>query len=142
MIKIRHTGIVTKDLKKSLYFWKEYFKFKIKKDANEKGEALDKVLNFKNVKVRTLKLSDSYGNLIELLHFKSPISKDLRKLKTNSIGITHISLTVKNIEEIYKNLKKKVKFNSRPMLSADKKVLMTYCRTPEGCFLELVQELK
>ena len=70
--------------------------------------------------MRTLKLSDSYGNLIELLHFKYPISKKIRKLKTNSIGITHISLTVQNIEEIYKNLKK-VKFNSRPMLSADKK---------------------
>ena len=67
MIKIRHTGIVTKDIKKSLYFWNKIFKFKINKDLNEKGKTLDKVLKHRNVKVRTLKLKDDFGNLIELL---------------------------------------------------------------------------
>ena len=38
--------------------------------------------------------------------------------------------------------KKKILFNSPPQKSADGKVLMTYCRTPEGAYLELVQELK
>ena len=142
MIKIRHTGIVTKDLKKSLYFWNKIFKFKVKKDLNESGKTLDNVLQKKNVKVRTLKLSDDYGNLVELLYFKSPKAIDKNKYFTNSIGITHLSVTVKNINYIYKKNKKKIKFNSKPLLSEDKKVLMTYCRTPEGCFLELVQELK
>ena len=141
MIKIRHTGIVTKDIKKSLYFWNKIFKFKINKDLNEKGKTLDKVLKHRNVKVRTLKLKDDFGNLIELLYFKSPKAIDKNKYFTNSKGITHLSVTVKNINYIYKKYKK-IKFNSKPLLSEDKKVLMTYCRTPEGCFLELVQELK
>tara|TARA_B100000989_G_scaffold298895_1_gene290825 strand:- start:16255 stop:16683 length:429 start_codon:yes stop_codon:yes gene_type:complete len=142
VIKIRHTGIVTKDIKKSLYFWNKIFKFKINKDLNEKGKTLDKVLKHRNVKVRTLKLKDDFGNLIELLYFKSPKAIDQNKYFTNSKGITHLSVTVKNINYIYKKYKKKIKFNSKPLLSEDKKVLMTYCRTPEGCFLELVQELK
>ena len=142
MIRIRHTGIVTVNIKESLNFWEKYFNFRIKKDIIEEGVTLDKVLKFKNVKVRTLKLSDSYGNLIELLQFKNPISKSVRKIRANSVGITHISLTIKNLDKKYKKLKNKIKFNTKPMLSADKKVLMTYCRTPEGCFLELVQELK
>ena len=142
MIKIRHTGIVTKDIKKSLYFWNKIFKFKINKDLNEKGKTLDKVLKHRNVKVRTLKLKDDFGNLIELLYFKSPKAIDQNKYFTNSKGITHLSVTIKNINYIYKKYKKKIKFNSKPLLSEDKKVLMTYCRTPEGCFLELVQELK
>ena len=142
MIKIRHTGIVTKDIKKSLYFLNKIFKFKINKDLNEKGKTLDKVLKHRNVKVRTLKLKDDFGNLIELLYFKSPKAIDQNKYFTNSKGITHLSVTVKNINYIYKKYKKKIKFNSKPLLSEDKKVLMTYCRTPEGCFLELVQELK
>ena len=33
-------------------------------------------------------------------------------------------------------------FNSKPKLSEDGKVVMTYCKTPEGAFLELVQEMK
>ena len=39
-----------------------------------------------------------------------------------------------------KNLKK-IEFNSKPLLSKDGKVKMTYCKTPEGAFLELVQEI-
>tara|TARA_E500000178_G_C17010919_1_gene750496 strand:+ start:1446 stop:1874 length:429 start_codon:yes stop_codon:yes gene_type:complete len=142
VIKIRHTGIVTKDLKKSLFFWNKIFKFKIKKDLVEKGKTLDKVLKHKNVKVRTLKLSDNFGNLIELLYFKSPQTINNNKYFTNSKGITHLSVTVKNINYIYEKYKEKIKFNSPPLMSEDKKVLMTYCRTPEGCFLELVQEAK
>lgn len=142
MIKIRHTGIVTKDLKKSLFFWNKIFKFKIKKDLVEKGKTLDKVLKHKNVKVRTLKLSDNFGNLIELLYFKSPQTINKNKYFTNSKGITHLSVTVKNINYIYEKYKEEIKFNSPPLMSEDKKVLMTYCRTPEGCFLELVQEAK
>lgn len=142
MIRIRHTGIVTNNLKKSLNFWQKNFKFKIKKDVDESGKTLDKVLMFENIKVRTLKLYDSYNNLIELLYFNNPKSTLKKNLKTNSIGITHISISVKNLKKIYKDLKKKVRFNSKPLLSADGNVLMTYCRTPEGCFLELVEEIK
>ena len=58
------------------------------------------------------------------------------------MGITHISVTVTKLESLYRKLiKKKVKFNSKPKISADRKVLMTYCKTPEGCYLELVEEL-
>jgi len=142
MIKIRHTGIVTKNLKQSLNFWVKALGFKVKKTLNERGDLIDKIIGYKNVKVKTLKLADSYGNLIEILYFfNSPKLKKV-SIKTYTNGYTHISLTVKNIQFIYKALKKKkIIFNSFPKESADGKVLMTYCKTPEGGFLELVEEL-
>ena len=143
MTKIRHTGIVTNNLKKSLSFWKNQLNFKINKSLIEKGKTLDKVLGYKNVSVKTIKMSDRNGNLIELLYFNnSPKNKKIN-IKPYTIGLTHISLTVKNINKIYRKLvKKKILFNSKPQKSEDEKVLMTYCRTPEGCFVELVEELK
>ena len=69
MIKIRHTGIVTKNLKQSLDFWGKTLGFKVKKTLNESGELIDKIIGYKNVKVKTLKLADSFGNLIEILYF-------------------------------------------------------------------------
>ena len=142
MIKIRHTGIVSKNLKQSLDFWGNTLGFKVKKTLNESGELIDKIIGYKNVKVKTLKLADSFGNLIEILYFfNSPKLKKIN-IKPYTNGYTHISLTVKNIKFIYKILqKKKIIFNSFPKKSADGKVLMTYCKTPEGAFLELVQEL-
>ncbi len=113
MIKIRHTGIVTKNLKHSLDFWVKALGFKVKKTLNESGELIDKIIGYKNVRVKTLKLTDSYGHLIEILYFfNSPKSKKI-SIKPYTNGYTHISLTVKNIQAIYNILrKKKIIFNS------------------------------
>ena len=143
MIKIRHTGLVTNDLKKSLKFWTKYLKFKIKKEMDESGNLIDKIMLYQDVKVRTYKLVDNNNMLLELLYFKNSPKIKNNKIKPYTNGFTHISITVKNLNNLYKFLKeKKIKFNSKPQISLDGNVLMTYCRTPEGGFLELVQELK
>jgi catechol 2,3-dioxygenase-like lactoylglutathione lyase family enzyme len=142
MVKIRHTGIVTFDLKKSLLFWKKYLGFKVLKDQNEKGNLIDKIMFYKNVNVRTIKLVDDIANKIEILYFKNSPKIQKTKIKPYSNGYTHISITVKNIFKLYKFLKnKKIKFNSEPQISEDGNVIMTYCSTPEGAFLELVEEI-
>tara|TARA_B110000003_G_C16282494_1_gene391535 strand:+ start:89 stop:520 length:432 start_codon:yes stop_codon:yes gene_type:complete len=143
MVKIRHTGLVTKDLNRSLLFWNKYLGFKIFKDAKEKGNLIDKIMLYKKVKVRTIKLKDKSGGLIEILYFKNSPRIKRNKIKPYSNGITHISVTIKNIYKLYDFLKKKkVIFNSKPQISEDGNVIMTYCKTPEGAFLELVEEIK
>ena len=143
MTKIRHTGLVTFDLKKSLIFWTKLLKFKIKKRDIESGMLIDKIMEYNSVKVETLKLTDDQGSFLELLHFKNAPKKKKNSIKPYYSGFTHISITVKNILRIFKILKKNnIKFNSEPLKSSDGKVLMTYCKTPEGAYLELVQEIK
>ena len=143
MIKIRHTGLVTNDLKESLKFWTKYLKFKIKKKMDEEGDLIDKIMLYQNAKIKTYKLVDNNNMLLELLYFKNSPKIKKNKIKPYTNGFTHISVTVKNLNNLYKFLKKKnIKFNSKPKVSLDGNVIMTYCRTPEGVFLELVQELK
>ena len=99
-------------------------------------------MEYKKVKVETVKLSDNSGMILELLYFKNALKKKIF-IKPYSIGFTHLSITVKNIMNVYKTLKKiNIKFNSIPSKSIDGKVIMTYCKTPEGAYLELVEELK
>tara|TARA_B100000963_G_scaffold41570_1_gene30920 strand:+ start:10717 stop:11145 length:429 start_codon:yes stop_codon:yes gene_type:complete len=142
MIVIRHTGLVTKNIKKSLNFWCDLIGFKVYKDIIEYGDAIDNILKLKNTKVRTIKLKDKKKNLLELLHFLKPKKNKIKKTFSNSIGYTHISITVKDIDKLCKKLKMhKVKFNSPPQISKDGRVKMTYCQTPEGSFLEIVEEL-
>ena len=143
MIKIRHTGIVTYNLKKSLYFWSKCLNFKVFKVMNEKGELIDSIMQLKKIKLKTVKLKDDNNNLLEIIYFKNLKSKDKKKTLPYTQGYTHISVTVKNINKIYEKLKKKgIKFNSIPKKSADGRVLMTYCKTPESAFLELVEQLR
>ena len=118
MIKIRHTGLVTNDLKKSLIFWTKYLKFKIKKEMDESGNLIDKIMLYQDVKVRTYKLVDNNNMLLELLYFKNSPKIKNNKIKPYTNGFTHISITVKNLNNLYKFLKKKkIKFNSKPQIS-------------------------
>lgn len=139
---IRHTGLVTNNLKKSLVFWTKYLKFKIHKEMDEDGDLINQIMLYNNVRLKTIKLKDKKNNLLELLYFKNKPKIKINKIKPYSNGFTHISITVKNLNSLYKNLiRKKIKFNSKPKISSDGNVIMTYCKTPEGAYLELVQEL-
>ena len=71
MIKIRHTGLVTNDIDKSLFFWISILGFRIKSDNIESGKLLDKVLGYKNVKLRVIKALDKdKRNVRNLILFK------------------------------------------------------------------------
>jgi hypothetical protein len=116
--------------------------FKIKNKNIEKGELLDKIFFSKKVKVKTIKMADTNNNLIELIYFYNFKKKQTKLTMPFTEGYTHLSITVSNIDKLYKKLKKNnISFNSEPKVSEDKKVKMTYCRTPENAYLELVEVL-
>jgi len=142
---IRHTGIVTDDLNKSVKFYRDYLGFKIKKKMLEYGETTDKISNLKNARVDTVKMSAPNNNgMLELLYYRSHHKINKRKkYNISEIGISHFSVTVSDLNKLYINFKKrKIYFICPPKLSSDKKVLITFCRAPEGTLIELVQELK
>jgi hypothetical protein len=137
----RHTGIVTTNLRESLYFYTKVLGLKKIKILNENEKLMKKILNLKKCKLKTIKIGLKNKILIELLHFQN-LKQKKRKIKIFFPGLTHISLTVKNLNEIYKKLKNlKVKFLSEPHLSNDKKVRLVFCKSPENIFIELVEVL-
>lgn len=140
-MKIRHIGIVCLEINTSLKFWRNYFNFKIIKKVNEKGQTINKILGFKNAEIKTIKLKNETGLILELILFQKPKTKK-KKLFTNNNGITHFALTVKNLDNFYKKYNKTINFNCPPQFSEDGKVKVLYAKTPEGCFIELVEEIK
>ena len=138
----RHVGIVTPNVKKSLSIYKKVFGLKVAKSMVENHPSLAKIMGFKKVEIKTVKLKDNNSIILELLDWRYPKSKkDLIK-KINSNGITHFAITVKNIDLIIKKLKNYKKSTiSKPQLSADKKVKYAFCRSPEKIYIELVQVL-
>ena len=141
---IRHTGIVTDNLKASLNFYQNVLGFKIKKRMIESGVTIDNVSSLKNVRVETVKLKlGNKTDMIELLYYHSHRRKFLDKnYKISRVGISHFAVTLKNIDRFYDSLKNKIKFTSKPRYSIDGNVKMTFCRAPEGTLIELVHELK
>ena len=137
----RHAGIVTTNLRESLYFYIEVLGLEKIKTLNENEKLMKKILNLKKCKLKTIKLGLKNKILIELLYFQN-LKQKKRKIKIFSPGLTHISLTVKSLNKIYKRLKNlKIKFLSEPHLSNDKKVWLAFCKSPENIFIELVEVL-
>ncbi|PIR19746.1 MAG: glyoxalase [Elusimicrobia bacterium CG11_big_fil_rev_8_21_14_0_20_64_6] len=142
ILEIRHTGIVVADLEKSVAFWRDILGFTIDREMDESGSHIDAILGLKGARLRTIKLSAKDGNKVELLHFKSHPDKPAWTGSAHSTGLTHIALTVDNLDEAYLKLEAAgVVFNCRPQLSPDGKVKVTYAKGPEGILLELVEIL-
>lgn len=142
MIKnIRHTGIVVNDLESALRFYRDLFGFQIVKRMEESGDYIDKICGLTDVKVATVKMASPDGQLIELLHFYSH-SSEARPRMISDPGLTHIAFTVDNLDSEYDRLRKAgVSFNAPPQLSPDGYAKVTFCRAPEGTFIELVEVL-
>tara|TARA_B100000073_G_scaffold242190_1_gene203148 strand:- start:443 stop:892 length:450 start_codon:yes stop_codon:yes gene_type:complete len=140
--KVRHIGLVVRDLEKSLKFWCEILGFSIENIMEEKGQHLDLMMGLPNVNVTTAKLSDKNGSLIELLYFKNYSDDNDLVKHPYSKGLTHIALTVDNLEKTIGKLKKLNLIDPNiPVTSPDGKVKVVYAKCHEGLLIEFVQEL-
>ena len=144
MIKeIRHTGLVVVDLKNSIFFWRDLLGFRIEKQAEESGPHIDAMMGLENVRLTTVKMSAPEGGMIELLHFHSHPDKSKWSGKPYSTGLTHIALTVIDLDDSFKKLNRAgFKFPALPQFSQDGSVKVIYCEGPEGLLIELVQRMK
>jgi catechol 2,3-dioxygenase-like lactoylglutathione lyase family enzyme len=138
----RHVGIVVKDLAKSTDFWVNVIGFKIHVDAKEVSPYIDELLGIENPELRTVKFIDRNGFIIELLEFANYPGKDNWEGNLASTGLTHIALTVDNLDLLASKLKQSnFSFVSNTMNSPSGLVKVVFARGPEGLMLELVEEL-
>ena len=144
MKAVRHIGIVVSDKEKALHFYRDLLGLKVVKVMEESGEYIDNMLGLKNVRVNTVKMSADNGvTLIELLEFKSHLSRNGGARKIYSVGPSHVAFTVENLDEIYLRMSEAgIRFNAPPQRSPDGYAKVTFCSDPDGTPVELVQVLK
>jgi catechol 2,3-dioxygenase-like lactoylglutathione lyase family enzyme len=109
----------------------------------ENGTCIENVLALEGVEVETVKLGTKDGTTqIELLSFRShPVSAP-EGVRTLIAGPTHVAFTVANLSRLYAKMSAVgIEFNCPPQVSADGKVLLTYCKDPDGTLVELVEIL-
>ena len=130
------------DLEKTRDFWVNTLGFKLHIEAKEESPYIDELLAIKEPMLTTVKLIDSKGFIIELLKFDNYKVENSWSGDLKTTGLTHIALTVDNLDELVDNLKKQ---NYQPLseikISPNKKVKVVFVKGPEAIMLELVQEL-
>ena len=130
------------DLEKTKDFWICALGFKLLIEAVENSPYIDELIAIKDPALTTVKLIDSNGFIIELLKFENYQVDNSWSGGLKTTGLTHIALTVDNLDKLVGNLKNQ---NYEPLsqikLSPNKKVKVVFVRGPEAIMLELVQEL-
>lgn len=140
--QIRHTGLVVADLDGALHFWRDLLGFQVEKQMNESGPHIDAMMGLKDVRVTTVKLKAHEGGMIELLHFHSHPDQAKWNGMPYSTGLTHVAMTVADLDDSYKKLSDAgVIFKAPPQYSPDGTVKVIYCEGHEGVLLELVEKL-
>ncbi len=135
-------GIVVNDLDKTRDFWINTLGFKLHVEALEESPFIDELLAIKDPALTTIKLIDSKGFIIELLKFENYQVENYWSGDLKTTGLTHIALTVDNLDELVEILiKLDYQTISETKKSPNKKVKVVFVRGPEGIMLELVQEL-
>lgn len=137
---LRHVGIVSLDIEKSIEFYSRFFEFSVVNDQLEKGSFIKKILNDEQVEVRTVKMKNK-DFMLEFLYFDETDGVFEKNIK--SLGCTHIALTVKDVESLYEKLLNfGVRFLSKPEVSEDKRAKVCFMKDPNNeFFIELVEEM-
>ena len=138
---LRHFGITVTDIQESIRFYGDLLGFKILRIMDESGDHIDAFSDLKGVRVKTVKMRDPAGGVIELLQYDShPSAANFDKI--NRIGCSHFAVTVNNLDSLVAKIEKAGYFlNCQPQLSPDGKVKLTFCNGPDGVLIELVEEL-
>jgi catechol 2,3-dioxygenase-like lactoylglutathione lyase family enzyme len=133
---------VVNDLEKTRDFWINTIGFKLHIEAKEESPYIDELLTVKDPSLTTVKLIDSKGFIIELLKFDNYQVEESWSGDLKTTGLTHIALTVDDIEELVGNLKKlNYQLLSEIKMSPNGKVKVVFIKGPEGLMLELVEEI-
>lgn len=140
-ITLRHIGIVADNLEKSLKFYKDFLGLEIKTEVLEDSDFIDKILDLKQSSLKTVKLADKKGGIVELLCYKNPQGNKIER-EVNDLGLSHFALTVENLDNMYNKLKENnIDFISAPALSPNNKAKVCFCYDPNGIAIELVEEI-
>ena len=144
-IIVRHIGITVTNMERSIKLYRDYFGLECVWDQIEQGKFIDGLSGLDNVVVRTVKLKDINGGMIELLNYKShPEKNDVNfEEKIIKIGCSHFAITVSNLDKTYEELLNMgLKFNAKPAMSEDGNAKVCFCRDFDGTLIELVEETK
>lgn len=137
----RHTGIICKDLEKSLIFYRDYLGFEVIQDFWDDSDYINKITGMSNANVHMIKLKADDGTVIELLDYVTHPT-ELIDQEVYNVGACHIALQVYDIENAVRELSQKgVDFLSEPVLSSEGIAKVCFCFDPNKVRIELVEML-
>tara|TARA_Y100000589_G_C27009713_1_gene570327 strand:- start:103 stop:540 length:438 start_codon:yes stop_codon:yes gene_type:complete len=141
VIGYRHTGIIVKDMNKSLEFYRDFLGLEVIQEFTDKSDYINKITGITNGSAHFIKLKMNDGTVLELLEYPSHPTQP-QDISIINVGVAHVALRVESTSKAHDFLKSKnVKVLSEPVLSSEGIAKVFFCLDPDGIRVELVEML-
>ena len=141
VIGYRHTGIIVKDMKESIHFYRDLLGLEVIQEFTDDSEYINKITGIRNGAAHFIKLKMQDGTVLELLEYPTHPTEQ-HNLGILNVGICHIALRVKSAKDAYNSLLKEgIKVLSEPVLSSEGIAKVFFCIDPDGVRVEMVEML-
>ena len=142
VVGYRHTGIITKNITKSLHFYQNILGLEVVQEFDDESDYINKITGLENGKAHFIKLKAQDGTILELLEYPTHPTEPI-DVSIINVGVCHLALRVKDSEYAYKELNKKgVTTLSPPILSSEGIAKVFFCLDPDNVRVELVEMLE
>tara|TARA_B100001971_G_C18028316_1_gene451190 strand:+ start:150 stop:596 length:447 start_codon:yes stop_codon:yes gene_type:complete len=142
VIGYRHTGIIVKNMKESLYFYRDILGLEVIQEFFDDSEYINKITGITNANVHAIKLKSEDETILEIIEYTNHPT-ELVDQEIYNAGACHVAFQVKNINEVYAILKEKnVEVISEPVLSSEKIAKVFFCLDPNKVRIEIVEMLE
>lgn len=138
---MNHTGIVVRDLEKSVDFYRQGLGLKVVVRRERQGQPISQVVGYENSRIKVALLGNGAGHLVELIQYINPVGPERYSDDRNVMGSTHLAFDVEDIEETYQHLIRHggQKLNPPVEMVPGRKV--SYLQDPDGNWIELIEDI-
>lgn len=139
VIGFRHTGIITKDINKSLHFYKDILGLEVIQEFYDDSDYINEITGTKEGAAHFIKLKMEDGTVLELLEYPTHPTEPF-DLPIINVGLPHIALQVEDILYTYEHLvSNNIQVLSKPVLSSEGIAKVFFCLDPDGIRVEIVE---
>lgn len=138
---IHHSGIVVKDLDKSVKFYCEILGMQVAERRERVGGAINSVVGYEEVHIECVDLFLGGTHLIELIQYHVPKPIDRPTNERSFLGASHIAFTVDDIHSAFHNLIDNGAQPMNPPVEVAPGKICCYIKDPDGNWIELIEFL-
>jgi glyoxylase I family protein len=138
-----HTGITVADIDGAIAFWRDVMGFDVSPKRRRGGPIFERITGVPGAEIDIAYVSVP-GHTIELLSFASPADQVRSKLRPCDPGFVHFCFTVDDIDAVVRAVKlggfEPVDEIQTVIDGPRKGARAIYTRSPDGVFIEFIQE--
>lgn len=133
----QHVALSVSDLKQSVTFYSQIFRFRIGLEMNFSDEVIGRIIGYPGARCRMIQL-EKEGRMLELFQYSNPRGRPIPSARTQAdLGFSHICFIIDDIATVKKKILKQGLGVIGDKVKVRPGIFVQYCFGPDREVIEL-----